>query len=57
MSRRGELAARPYMRDGRVVTPWVNPLVCVCEDPKIGAWGECAECRRKPLRLFRVQAH
>ena len=31
-----------------------NPLVCVCEEPEVGAWGQCARCLRKPLALFRV---
>lgn len=37
--------------------PFVNPLVCVCAEPKADPrvnFGECATCRRKPLALMGV---
>lgn len=36
-----------------------GPLVCVCPDTKADPrrnWGECPDCRRKPLALMGVQS-
>ena len=41
------------------VDRFVNPLVCVCPDTKADParnWGECPDCRRKPLALMGVSS-
>jgi hypothetical protein len=59
-ARRGSLVLPSYTRtrNGKTstITPWANPLVCVCAEPQADPainFGMCAICSRVPLRLFR----
>jgi hypothetical protein len=42
----------PTVARGPVMSPWVNPLVCVCTDPVCDGIGMCQSCKRKPVALM-----